>query len=458
MNKSIRVLFYLFLLLAGPVLVAQEEVEETEVNVDDLGNVTDDFKEYFFNALAEKGKENHDRAIEYLKKCLELQPQSAAVHFELGKNYLERSNFAAAEESIQQAINIKGEDEWLLDTLYEVYTRSGAVTKSIEILKKLVAINANYEELLPLQYLKAGQPEAALQVIAKLDATLGESRNRNYMKRQILTQMPDRPEPTLDENSLLQLLEEQPNNEEPYMKLIYLYGKNNDTENVLNIAAQMEQNIPESDKAQLALYKIYLEQGQQEKGIASMQRIFKSDELDQETKIKVLIDYIKMDAALENSDPQHVENAISDFAEELEDPKALTALGDFYLKRKQVVNALAFYEKGLESDATDFDLIKKVALLSIDTKNYERVAQVTENAIELYPAQALLYLLNGIALNNLDRYEEAVEQLDNGLIYLLDDPKVEQDIYQQLAIAYEKLGNTTKAAQMRSKAQAINKT
>jgi tetratricopeptide (TPR) repeat protein len=295
-------------------------------------------------------------------------------------------------------------------------------------------------------------------VIAKLDATLGESRNRNYMKRQILTQMPDRPEPTLDENSLLQLLEEQPNNEEPYMKLIYLYGKNNDTENVLNIAAQMEQNIPESDKAQLALYKIYLEQGQQEKGIASMQRIFKSDELDQETKIKVLIDYIKMDAALENSDPQHVENAISDFAEELEDPKALTALGDFYLKRKQVVNALAFYEKGLESDATDFDLIKKVALLSIDTKNYERVAQVTENAIELYPAQALLYLLNGIALNNLDRYEEAVEQLDNGLIYLLDDPKVEQDIYQQLAIAYEKLGNTTKAAQMRSKAQAINKT
>jgi tetratricopeptide (TPR) repeat protein len=458
MNKLIYIFLSSFLLLSSPLIWAQEQVEGEEVNVDDLGNVEDEFKENFFNALAEKGKENHDRAITFLKKCLELQPESAAVYFELGKNYLERSDFAAAEESIQQAINIKGEDEWLLDGLYEVYTRSGETVKAIEVLKKLVVLNANYEELLPLQYLKSGQPEAALQVIAKLDETLGESRNRSYMKRQILSQMPKRPEPELDEASLLASIQQEPESEEAYLKLIYFYGKNNNTASLLKIASQMEENIPESDKAQLALYKIYLEQGKQDKGVASMQRIFRSEDLDQDVKIKVLVDYINMDQNNLATDDASIEQAISDFAEEIEDPRSLSALGDFYLKKKQVSNAIAFYEKGLENDATDFELIKKVALLSIDTQNYDRVAEVTEQAIELYPTQSLLYLLNGIALNHLTRYEDAIEQLDMGLSYLLDDPKVEQDIYQQLAIAYDKMGDATNAAKMRSKAQAINKT
>jgi len=49
-------------------------------------------------------------------------------------------------------------------------------------------------------------------------------------------------------------------------------------------------------------------------------------------------------------------------------------------------------------------------------------------------------------------------QLEMGLSYLIDEPKMEQDIYQQLAKAYEKKGNATKAAEMRSKAEALSKT
>jgi tetratricopeptide (TPR) repeat protein len=458
MIKMYSTFFVCCFLLLGSGVMAQEEVEQAEVNVDDLGNVDNDFKENFFNALAEKGKNNHDRAIEFLNKCLELKPQSAAVHFELGKNYLVGSAFAKAEQSILKALEIKGDDEWLLDTLYDVYSKSGQVVESIEVLKKLVVINPNYEELLPLQYLKSGQPDLALKIIDKLDARLGKSRNRSYMKKQILAQMPQRAEPALDESALLKQLKEDPENEEPYVKLIYLYSKNKDTTGVERIATLMERQIPESDKAQLALYKIYLNQGKQEKGVQSMKRIFQSSELDEELKIKVLVDFIKLDNHQDHENNRGIENAIAVFADELEDPRALNALGDFYLKRKDVINAIAFYEKGLENDATDFELIKKVALLSIDTKNYERVNQITKEGLELYPAQSLLYLLNGIALNNLTNYEEAIEQLNNGLIYLLDDPKAEQDIYQQLAIAYEKLGNTTKAEQMRSKAKAVDKT
>ncbi len=444
------------LLLTTP-LFAQEEVAEQEVNVDDLGNVNDEFKETFFNALAEKGKQNYDRAIALLERCLELQPSNAAVLFELGKNHLSNNAFAKAEDYLLRAIDSKGENEWLLDTLLEVYQQNNDQDKALETLKKLVAINENYEELLPLQYIKTGQPDKALEVLEKIDKRIGESANRNLLKRQLRSQFQSK-EPVLDERALLDQIEQQPENEEAYIKLIYLYGKQNESDKVLQIAAQMEENLPQSDKAQLALYKIYFDQGMVENGMESMQRIFESKEFDLETKIKVLNDFIQVENVDATDDSSLLETAITNFSAEVDDTQAMKVLGDYYLKRKDPSNAIAFYEKGLENNPDDYDLIKNVALLSIDLKDYDRVESLTSSALELYPAQPLLYLLNAIAQNHLENYDDAIMQLETGLSYLIDEPKMEQDIYQQLARAYEKKGNTTKAAEMRSKAEALSKT
>ena len=46
-----------------------------------------------------------------------------------------------------------------------------------------------------------------------------------------------------------------------------------------------------------------------------------------------------------------------------------------------------------------------------------------------------MYLVNGVANNELKNAEQAVEILEMGLDYLFDDPKMEYDFYQQLSIA-----------------------
>jgi hypothetical protein len=43
-----------------------------------------------------------------------------------------------------------------------------------------------------------------------------------------------------------------------------------------------------------------------------------------------------------------------------------------------------------------------------------------------------------------------------GLSFLLDEPKLENDIYQQLALSYDLKGNTTKATKMRSKIKLLS--
>ena len=80
------------------------QVDFNKTPDDDLGNVEDEFQEYFFEALKQKGIENYDRAVDALQKCLNLDSQSPVIYFELGKNYNKLKNFGAAEEALKMRL------------------------------------------------------------------------------------------------------------------------------------------------------------------------------------------------------------------------------------------------------------------------------------------------------------------------------------------------------------------
>jgi len=455
MNRLFKTYSFIAMIFLGNLVFAQEEVFSDEVNVDDLGDVSDDFKDNFFNALAAKAIGNHDKAIQYLEACEKMEPESGAVQFELGKNYLMSDAFAKAEQKITRAIEIAGETEWLLETLYDVYDKQKEYDKSLNVLEKLVKINENYEELLPYQYARASKNQEALAIINKLDTRLGEEERRTQLKVQIQERLDTNEARDGNIEDLEAVIASNPKQEKAYINLIYLYSKKNNPEKVQEVAEALEKNLPESDKAQLALYKIYLENGKTSKGIKSMQKVFESVQFDIETKINVLNDYIQSGGA--DLEDQEIQNAINDFANQVEDVAAFSALGDYYLRRKDAVRAVSFYEKGLELDDKNYDLVKKVALLSIDIKDYNKAVEVIDQALEVFPAQALLYLLSGVAHNHLNEPDIAISQLETGLSFLLDEPKLESDMYQQLAWSYDQKNDTTKAAKMRSKVKMLSK-
>ena len=120
-------------------------------------------------------------------------------------------------------------------------------------------------------------------------------------------------------------------------------------------------------------------------------------------------------------------------------------LGDFYLSEGDKEKSLNFYKKGIKIDSDNYGLLKNTIVLQIDIEKYEDAIALSAFGLEIFPAQSLLYLLNGIANNELKNVNQAIEILETGLDYLFDDPKMECDFYQQLAIAYSLKGNTKKA-------------
>lgn len=452
MKNLVAILAILFCFFGA---FAQEEVAAVDINEDDLGNVSDAFKENFFDALSEKARENHDRAIEKLLICERLQPDNGAVQFELAKNYMASNAFAKAESSLLNAINISGDREWLLDNLMEVYNKQKKYKEAVKVLEKLSVINEDYEELLPFAYLRAGNIGKGLESINSLDLKLGKNRERTALKNQLERRQSQKDIVSGNLEDLEKQLEVEPKNEKIYIQLIYGYSLQKNTEKMLEFAEKLEEEIPESDQAQLALYKIYLENDEFEKGVESMNRIFASSQLENTAKIEVLKDFVQ--TASQNVQLQSsIQETIENFADTVEDLEAYKILAEYFNKQKKLDTALKFYEAAMELDDLDFELIKNTALLYLDTEAFEKAKQLSSKALESYPSQPLLYLINGAALNQTGDSKRAVLQLDTGLSYLLDEPQLERDLYGQLAIAYDKLGDGKKAAFARSQMKALS--
>jgi len=125
---------------------------------------------------------------------------------------------------------------------------------------------------------------------------------------------------------------------------------------------------------------------------------------------------------------------------------ALTAkINDSIEKREAQTTSTpdALEETELETNPLDDYKLKIEELMQ--SENLPLLQELSEEALESYPAQPYFYFAQGYALNRMGKPQEAVETLEAALDYLIDDTSLENKIYQELADAYTALNNAVKA-------------
>lgn len=453
MKKLILIFAASFGSIFLPSEIYSQEEENTMgiVNQDDLGNVTDEFQEYFFEGLKQKGIENYEKAITALEKCRSLEPENPVVYFELGKNYAAMEQYEKAEENFQKAQELAPEREDVLAELYHTYSRARDYEKAIPVVQKLISKDNSYTEDLANLYMLNADYDKALEMLDELDARFGATTYRNTMRRQIYAR-------TNNTSAQIGNLEEgiasDPENEQNYLNLIYIYSDQGNEEEAFRTAQELLQVNPGSNLAHLALYKFYLSRGNPEEAINSMKIVFESEEIDAESKYKVLNDFLNF----VNDHPEYQEDLMEvsrKLSEWEEAPKLYEQLGQYYMKNNRREDALTYFELGLEENPDNFELIKGTILLQLEFSQFEKASALTEEALEIFPAQPVFYLLKGVSLNGLQQYSDAEEMLISGLDYLIEDKTMEADFYSQLAISYRGMKNAEKAEEYQQKAEKL---
>ena len=220
---------------------------------------------------------------------------------------------------------------------------------------------------------------------------------------------------------ILKGLEIEPSNLYMLKHLKEIKSNQNDYVGAINIQKKIIKIDPDEESE---LVILYIKSGEIENAIALLKKL--------DNKNKLPSDLKALKKSLIQEEPkQEFQNSI--VAEPLPKNKLDNLKEDYKLKN-------------------DFNSLKLVLERELKTKQYLDLLKDSENAINLYPAQPIVYLMNGVALNNLRKYNEGIKILETGLEYLVDDNKLESQFMEQLSLSYKGLGENKKATSYYKKA------
>ena len=394
MNTKTIVFFFLSLFALPFSGWAQTEPE-------DIAMVSDEFQDAFYESLLQKGIENYDKAIVALEKCLVSQPNNAAVHFELGKNYLALKQYENAYQSFQKATQIDPKNRWFWIGIYDLSFQTKNYDRAMTAVQQLILFDERYkDDLIPL-YMATNQLEKALTLIGEMNAKYGKSQERTQFKNQILL------------------------------------ATKNET----------------SDWKELGDFKNYLDANDGNQAVQTMNSILVNVQIPNAVKHRVVNEFLIF--AFNN--PQfegNLEKAISLFDSDKE-VNVAQAIGKFYQNKKQTEKAICFYELALQKEVGVVETNLLLLQAYTSAQQFQKVVQKAEEGIELYPAQAYFYYYLGLANNQLRQFNKAKTSLEAGLDFVIDDLDLEINFNLQLAEAYNGLGDFKKKDSFFAKANQL---
>jgi tetratricopeptide (TPR) repeat protein len=419
---------------------------------EDIAAVTDEFQDSFYESLKQKGIENYDLAVKALEKCLAIEPNNAVVYYEIGKNSLAKKDYKKAYDSFEKATQIDPKNLWYWVGMYDVCYETHDYNQAIVIVNKLVEFRKEYKEDLTSLYMNTLQFDKALQLIDELNENVGKSELRENYKSQILREAKYQ---APEKDRLTNLIKKNPKDENNYIQLIYLYSESNQEEKALEVAKLLEKEIPNSDWAQVSLFKFHLNKNEGDKAVPAMTRIFASPQIDSKIKRRVLNEFL----IYAKDKPQHaadLEKAIGYFSNDKEVDVA-KEIGKFYQSKKSWDQAIKYYEQHLKNDPDDVETTLLLLETYVEKGQFEPVAKKAEAMIETFPLQPQFYYYAGLANNQLKNHKKAKDLLEMGLDYLVDDNALEINFNIQLGEAYSALGDTKKKELYFTKAETLLK-
>ncbi|WP_316633312.1 tetratricopeptide repeat protein [uncultured Flavobacterium sp.] len=436
-----------FVLLSNPTLVmAQTEPE-------DIAMAEDEYQDSFYESLKQKGIENYDKAIVSLEKCIKLKPNDAVAYFELGKNYLALKQYSNAQTSFEKATQLDPKNKWFWLGIYDVSYETKNYPLAIETIQKIIVFDEEYKDDLISLYMITNQYDKALLAINEMNDKFGKSEDRDRYKMQIMSQGKYQ---NAEASNLIEQIKKNPKEESNYVDLIFIYSKTEETDKALEVAKQLAKEIPNSEWAQVSLFKGYLDANQADKAIKSMNVILSSSKIDSKIKHRTLNEFL----IYVNKNPKYapdLEKAISYFDN---DPNVDVAkeIGKFYHSKGQYENAIKYYEKDLKANS---DTDRETNLLLLEAyalaKQFEPMTKRAMTMIEVYPSQSQFYYYAGLGNNKLQQFKNAKTVLEMGLDYVVDDKTLEANFNIQLGEAYNGLGDAKKKEEYFLKANELLK-
>ncbi|UYZ57800.1 tetratricopeptide repeat protein [Hymenobacter latericus] len=393
---------------------------------------------YFVDGVKYMLLEDYPKAQERLLKAYQIDPNNAAINYKIAENNLLIGNLKDAANFAQAALRLDAKNPYYYLILAQIYATQKQYDQAAQVYTRLiqdVPESKSYLFNLADLYLAQGKLNEALTTFDQAEKEFGTLDEVSFKKQQIY----------LKQNNLDKALKEgealisaNPEDIRYVLAQAEMYAANNRLPDAIRVANQALRKDPDNPQAHMILADAYRQQGNQAESEKQIKQAFQSPALGIDQKVRILVDYLKQ---LPNPAVQQTALELADITTRVhpKEAKAYSVAGDVQLLSEKKALARDNYLRALRLDNSHFKIWQQVVLIDAELTQTDSLLRHTNQALELFPNQAVFWFYNGVGHMFAKQPQKAVKALEQGKKLTTDNPELAAQFDTQLGDAYHEL-------------------
>lgn len=471
LKTTIGTLFCLIILI-GLSAESQAQRKKKNKNKEDVEVKSNEYIEqeaeyYFTEGEKQYILEDYAKAVNSFRSNLHLVPTNDVAYFKLAQIYNKTNQLDAAKLSIEKALDLNKENPYYYLLAADIYTNANDLEKATsyyeELLKNIPGEEHNLFQLGAL-YLYLKDYEKALNTYQKAEDYFGINEQASIQKQKIYLKE-NRIDEAIAEGK--KMIEAYPGNPKYVLMLAEMLTSNARDAEAIALVQELLKSNPDVPGVHLFLADLYRKQRKLDDFERELRISFNNSDVAINAKINAVMKYMALlpDQRLETLLPSLCDKIVQVHPD---DPNGYLLKGDVYssMIEKQYVpedqielykeKAVGAYAKYVSYDPSKFNVWQNLLNLELQIERTDSVILHSEKALEVFPNQAWLYLVAGVAhLQNEDE-KEAVFYFEEGIKRAVNNNQLLELFYGYLGDTYNNLEEYEKSDKAYEQALQIN--
>lgn len=383
------------------------------------------FDYYFLCALNLKAKEEYDAAFEMLEHCLEINPQSPAVFYELSQFYLFLKKKDKVQLMLEKAVATEPDNFWYRQTLASVYRENNQLDKAIAEYESMYDSHPSRTELLMVLIELYGynqQYDKAISALDRLEMKEGKNEQISMQKFRMYLALQDNESAFAE---MQKLADEYPFDLRYLILLGDLYLNNGNQQKAYETYQEVLQKEPDNPLAQLSLASYYEKSGQDSLFHSQLDTLVLNSKLEPKTCVSIMQQLI-IEGEQSKRDSTELIALFEKLLERPQENADLALLYAQYLmhKKESEENITRVLFRVLEIEPENSPAQLQLLQYAINRESYDEIINLATKAIQYNPDMIQLYYFLGFSYFKKERTDEALKTFQEGV----DQKKEDSDL------------------------------
>ncbi|WP_240773292.1 tetratricopeptide repeat protein [Pontibacter sp. SGAir0037] len=388
--------------------------------------------------------EDYDQALKLFQKAHTLTPANAALNYKLAETNLMLQKATNALPYAQAAVSQDPNNSYYYLLLAQLYTEQKQYTEAAQVFNDLLQKVPNTEQYLfnlADLYMSQSKFEDALKTYERIEKQFGPIEQVSISRQQIYLRQKNVAKAIAEGEKLIAT---NPTEIRYFLAQAELYNASQKPDIAIETLQRALRLDPNNPFAHLMLSDLNRQKGNKAESERQAKLAFSSSELEIDTKVRILVDFIRQ---LPNPEVEKVALDLVNLTIKAhpEEAKAYAVAGDLQAIAGKKEQARNNYLKAVKLDDSHFKIWQQIVLLDAELAQSDSLIKHSEQALELFPNQAVFWFYNGTGYLIEQNFDKAVKSLEYGKRLSASEPELVMQFNMQLGDGYNSLKNFKKS-------------